>query len=82
MAAKSSSLESLFEYIGEYLLSDVSGVGKLLRNLRSLAKMKQLEENTAIVATAIVQVVSYQDRIAKATEETAPRSTPCWMQFP
>ncbi len=65
------SLESLFEYIEEYLLSDVSGVGKLLRDLRSLAKMNQLEENTAIVATAIVQVVSYQDRIAQATEETA-----------
>ena len=66
-------MESLFEYIEEYLLSDVSGVGKLLRDLRSLAKMNQLEENTAIVATAIVQVVSYQDRIAQATEETATR---------
>ena len=33
--------------------------------------MNQLEENTAIVARASVQVVSYQDRIAQATEETA-----------
>ncbi len=65
------SLESLFDAIEEYLLNDVTGVGELLRDLRSLAKMNQLEENTAIVARASVQVVSYQDRIAQATEETA-----------